>query len=546
LCAIRSASTLPDPCSGRPQIQVGLRILLFILVGLLLVRPGSNEEVVVELGGDPRRIIAQADQARAFVRRSDDPPGPAELDLVAAVAGEAPVFALRPAGRSPLRVEPPAGAVAGRNAALDWQLTGRSGDTVVVAISDAAGPLDSARIALDAGGDASGAFRVTPASPGWLSWSVAAAGTRVTTGAWVMPADSFHVLVVAGPAPLEAREVARALERDGIAVTLAVEFSQGVGLARSPAGLPETSNELDDWDVIIVSSGVGLTRQDAERLEAHMRAGGGLLLTGELASSLPFVTAGEETTIDARSLTWNAPAEFEVLPDIESNPRVTPLDVLDSRGSVIARSGQRVLIAAGQYGRGRWVALGIEETWRWSLQAGRLEDLAGFWGSVAAWLAGGARSPFVLSIDPAASPPGLPVEVRITALEDGLGRPDSVVLVRPGDRTEMIPASWAGEHGMARFIADTTGAHRVMLTGPFATEAGHMADSLATPGRDAWARLAILADRSGGAFVTRDSLDSLMSGLGRSGARKLRTVLVVLITALAFAEWILRRLTGRA
>jgi hypothetical protein len=99
---------------------------------------------------------------------------------------------------------------------------------------------------------------------------------------------------------------------------------------------------------------------------------------------------------------------------------------------------------------------------------------------------------------------------------------------------------------VARFIADTTGAHRVMLAGPFAAEAGHMADSLAAPGRGAWARLAILADRSGGAFVTRDSLESLISGLGRSRARKERTVLVVLITALAFAEWIWRRLTGRA
>jgi hypothetical protein len=82
------------------------------------------------------------------------------------------------------------------------------------------------------------------------------------------------------------------------------------------------------------------------------------------------------------------------------------------------------------------------------------------------------------------------------------------------------------------------------IPGEPAARAAHRADPDAAAAPDAWARLAVLADRSGGALVSRDSIDIIVRRLG-DGATS-RVVIVILIITLAFGEWIWRRLRGRA
>ena len=539
MCRAGVAATLvrPSPQRWRTRL-IALRILLLVVLGLLIIRPPAGRG-----GGIVEVTASQEDlaRARAFVRRSTVPPAPIELELLAGLAGDGPLFAVRPELRPPLRVRAPASALAARNGAVDWQLRGRPGDTLSVRISDAGGPLDSARVSLDSAGRAAGAFRVHPVRSGWHAWVVAAAGVRLLAGSWVGPADTVRALVVPGSAPLEGREVARALERGGLATVLATTLGRGLRLGDAPAGIPETVAAMDAWDVIVVLAGVRITARQAVALEDFVQSGGGLLLAGPAAAALPLVAVGDRQNIDAAAIAWSAPAEIEPLPAVGTS---VPATMLPASSHGAAKVGDRDLMALGVRGRGRWAVLGLEETWRWSLQAGRNAELSRFWVSLANWLAGGMRAPFSLTVEPGTAPPGVAVEVLLTALDQTAHRPDSLLLERPGGESESLPLAWEADRGVARFMADSAGDHRLRLPGDGAARTGHRADPDAAPAPDAWARLAMLADRSGGALVSSDSIDVITRRMGNGGAS--RVLVLAVITTLVFAEWIWRRLHGRA
>jgi hypothetical protein len=381
---------------------------------------------------------------------------------------------------------------------------------------------------------------VRPARSGWHHWTVEAAGARQVVGAWVAPEDTLRVLVVPGATPLEGREVARALESGGRAVVLAAALGRGLRLGDAPQGLPESADAMDAWDVIIVLAGVRVVAEQAAALEAFVERGGGLMVAAA-AAALPYVAVGNRQTIDVAEIIWNAPAEVEPLPGIAASVAAT---VLQPSLQAAAKVADRGLLAVGSRGRGRWAVLGLEETWRWSLESGRNAELSRFWVSLADWLAGGLRGQYALTVEPGTAPPGVAVDVLLTELDRTAHRPDSLLLERPGAGIESLPLVWSGDRGLARFIADTSGDHFMRIPGEPAARAAHRADPDAAAAPDAWPRLAMLADRSGGALVSRDSIDIVVRRLGDGAASRL--VIVVLIITLAFGEWIWRRLRGRA
>jgi hypothetical protein len=80
--------------------------------------------------------------------------------------------------------------------------------------------------------------------------------------------------------------------------------------------------------------------------------------------------------------------------------------------------------------------------------------------------------------------------------------------------------------------------------------AGFRADAATAASADGWARLSLLAARSGGGVLPADSLRQVLDRLESASPASSRGPSAVLIFALllvaATAEWAIRRLTGRA
>jgi hypothetical protein len=234
-------------------------------------------------------------------------------------------------------------------------------------------------------------------------------------------------------------------------------------------------------------------------------------------------------------------------------------------------------------------ALAIENTWIWGLQAGRGAELTAFWRGLADWLDGGARAPFATSVDPARAAPGAIVSVEVAQLDappdsppgnappaTPRARPASFTLTRPDGAAEPLPLAWQGPVGHARFVPDVAGAFRVGATAlgegtppleappgsgaastselagadpdRLASPAALAADPAATAPPDAWARLTLLANATGGEALPADALDETLRALGQPRSAWPPPPLVWPLAALALAlvEWTARRLRGLA
>jgi hypothetical protein len=199
------------------------------------------------------------------------------------------------------------------------------------------------------------------------------------------------------------------------------------------------------------------------------------------------------------------------------------------------------LFVLGADGRGRWAALGVEDTWRWALEAGRNEALSAFWRSVADWLDAGLAQPISVSVAPTTAAPGVPVEIRLERFDTMVVRPRELLLSHAGRASDTLVVVWSDDEGQARFVAADTGEFVLGLPGRDSI-AGHFADTSAGPARDGWARLGMLASSSGGRLVPGDSIDRVVRAGGGNGM----LVLFALIILLAFVEWTLRRWRGWA
>lgn len=530
-----------------------LRVILLALLVLLATRllaPSADGEgpgvVRLEDGAtEALRPLFRGARADLLVRASRSAPTAGELDALSAASRLAPLVAVRPDSAPILLVEPPVRARAGRAAALAYRVSARPGDTLSVRLEGLQGEADSARVVAGGDGWARGAFRLRPARPGWSEWRVRAGGEETATGAWVAPESAPRVLVVAGPPGWESKFVARALEESGARVDLVQPLGRGLEVGGDVRAVPPDAVALAEFDAVLLLRGAAPSAAARRALDEYVsRLGGGVLRVGGegAAGAAEIAVAGER-------IVWALPAELAPLPPVtvrsaaHSLPAASAPDV-----GAAALPGGVPLLVLGAVGRGRAARLGLAETWRWRMEAGKSDEHREFWRGMVDWLAGGARGGPTAAVEDPLGPVGGRAEVRVFAYGEAT---PLVSLRRPGGEAEPLPLRADPDApGLLRasFVPAEAGVHALLVGDSVATAMRASADPLSPS--DAWARLALLAYRSGGETAGAGALDAVV---GRRTAREggdgpsiPPTGLLALVVLVAGAEWAVRRLTGRA
>jgi hypothetical protein len=541
-----------------PVLRAGV---LLALAGALLApdlrpaAPAPGRVVRVPAGAAlPDSLLAGTPPA-LLVRDSDRAPDAAELDALAAAAARAPLLVRLPRDVAGIEADPPQRPAAGRAAAIPFRLRVATRDSILVRLGDAAGVLDSVRVAPGPDGTAAGAFRVWPPRPGWREWTVEAAGRRATTGAWVAEGAAPRVLVAAGAPSWESRFVVRALEESGAAVELSQPLGRGLAVRQGGGGLPAAAAALARFDAVLVLEGAAPgAAQRAALADYASRLGGGVLTVGGGGAGALRAAdgAGAPGEVAGDRVRWALPAELAPLPEARVRSASVPVGA-PAAGAVAAASGPGgTLLALRPAGRGRVAALGLAETWRWRMEAGAVAAHREFWRSLADWLASAPRDSVATEVPEPVGAVGAAAEVRVFAPAAAGGPLPPLTVTRPDGRREALPlAADPRRPGVlrARLVPDRPGLYALALGGA-PPAAGFRAEARAAA-PDAWARLALLAGRSGGAALPAGAfaaeLERREGDLPRpaGGAPAWRWILLAAAAALVVAEWAWRRLGGR-
>jgi hypothetical protein len=510
---------------------------------------GSQDARVREaLAGTPPGLV---------VRASAESPDDAELEMLAALARRAPLLAVLPDREPAVIAWAPERASAGRAAAIHFALRGRPRDTVTVRLGDLAGLLDSARITLDETGSALAAFRVVPDRAGWYEWTVTVGQEQAAAGVWVRAAAPLRVLVVAGPPDWESRFVTRALEETGATVTVAQPLGRGLSPGGQAAMLPASANALADYDAVLVLTG-------ATALAAQLRAlhdyssqlGGGVLSAahGRAATALGVAAISDGTAVtSAERISWSVPVEVAPLPATSVEVRLHAVRALAPTAVPVAIAPIGPVLVLSPLGRGRAGVLGINDTWRWRMQAGRVDEHRAFWRSLVDWLAGGARD--TVSIRLTENQPATERRLLVE-VDDAAGSVEQLTVRRPDGSEEQLRLARVGSTAAgtraSALVAATAGLHELRLPGAatstaFAAYGGE--DSPPVRAGNEWARLTLFAYRSGGAAISEQRLDGVIDGWRRASDRSTSPIsrellLFALIVSVAVAEWTVRRVRG--
>ncbi|HYH80613.1 MAG TPA: hypothetical protein VEX86_12490 [Longimicrobium sp.] len=550
-----------------------LRVIVLALLVLALALPSlwrpesvAGRVVRIRSAGDlsnPAALLG-GDAPAAIAYESPLAPSAAELETLAAAAERTPVFATAPRNVRSVDATATARPLAGRAAAVSFRVHGPAGDSARVFLTEAGAAVDSLTVRADGRGNASGAFRVRPAAEGWREWGVRAVWPRgdsagATAGAWVDSAGPPRVLLRAGFPDWEAKFVVRALEESGARVETSMAL--GRGLAVEAGGGAISPARLARVDAAIVLDGAPLTNGEAAALAEWASRGGGVLLQGDRAGAAGFGMvrpAAADATVDGAAIRWSAPPELATLPRDRVAASARPFAAVGAVTSVAAEAPAGPLLAVRPLGRGRAAALAIGETWRWRMEAGRLAEHREFWRSLVDWLSSARPEPLAIRLADASGAVGTRREVRVYDARGEAGAPvPPLVITRPGGAADTVRlARDPAAPGVLRgsFVAAAPGLHALSVDGQppaagFRAVSPSPAESAESAvDADSWARLSLLAARSGGGILPPDSLRPALARFASSPAAP-RGPSVALLFALlliaAAAEWAIRRLTGR-
>jgi hypothetical protein len=543
-----------------------LRVLVVAGVVLALVLGAGRERTA---RGGVLRIDDDVvfTDASLLVRTSTEPPDARALDAIAGMAAVTPLFAaLPPAPRLALSL--PQQLMAGRATGLTFSINGAAGARERLHLLDDDGAvIDSAEVALDGRGFGAGAFRVRPVNEGWHEWTVRGAGETHTAGAWALPERVPRVLIAAGPPGPESRFIARALEETDIEIELRQPFGRGLTAGAAPQSLPADATVLAEYDVVIVLHGAPLDAVRRAALARYVTEHGGGVLIGArdpLLERLGLAAGAQPVprSISAEDMRWSLPPELVRLPSVTGSSAAEPLTAAPN-ASIAATAGDgAALLVMRAVGHGRAAALGLRETWRWRVAGAAADEHREFWRSIVDWLAPPATDLRIDTPHPV-SAAGLPVTVDV----ETRGTPPPLSLRSPDGTLETLASAPGGgpHHARLAFLPTDTGVYTLIAErgaaegavrvarGGIDLSAGGAPDRVprrsspapAPHTGEAGALLALVADASGGRALPAAELESAVRS--RMPARPTlpwRLPLLLLLLAIATADWAVRRLRG--
>lgn len=240
------------------------------------------------------------------------------------------------------------------------------------------------------------------------------------------------------------------------------------------------------------------------------------------------------------------------------------------------RSGrEQIVLAFQRYGRGKALALPVQDTWLWRMHASMaVEDTThqAFWQRLSRWLVDGVPEPVMVTASPDRVQRGDPVTLTAEVFdEEYKGINDGRVVAHvtsPSGRVEDVPMEWTVEQDgeyRARFTPPENGTYRIAVDG--VRRSGASIPRGVTSLRvepsdaeyfDAAMRLPLLrrlAEETGGRFFRAADTSSLTDAISYSGRgvtvveeRELWDMPIVLFAVLGLmaTEWLTRRKWGLA
>jgi uncharacterized membrane protein len=377
-------------------------------------------------------------------------------------------------------------------------------------------------------------------------------------------------------------------------------------------GFPRTREELFSYSALILGSiEAGAFTGDQLQMIADFvdRRGGGLLMIGgarafgeggyggtPVADALPLTIdpgtrasepaelarlqvvptrAGEShastqiaATEAASAVRWrDLPQVTSVNAPLEPKPAaIVLLTGTDERGR------EQPVLTWQQYGRGKTVALTLQDTWQWQMHASMsLEDQTheNYWRQMLRWLVNSVPSVVEAQGVTERVEPGEPVTVEAMVKDKAHvelnGADVTARVTRPGGGTVDVPLEWSGElDGLYRgtFVSDEAGTYEVAVDASQGADivGSDVAFVRAVPSDEEFfdptmheGPLRRIADESGGRFYTPDTAAGLAEDVRYTGRgvtsveeRDLWNMPIVLIVlmSLVCAEWAYRRAVG--
>jgi uncharacterized membrane protein len=233
---------------------------------------------------------------------------------------------------------------------------------------------------------------------------------------------------------------------------------------------------------------------------------------------------------------------------------------------------QSVVLAHQRFGRGRSIALGVQDTWLWQMHADiELEDESHeiFWRQLLRWLIGNAPDQITITSSPERPAPGETVTLTAEVDDERYIRVNDTDVVAyvtdPLGQTSALPLEWTVEEDgqySGEFVATDAGRYDLRVEAleegaPIAVSGSHL-DATRYTGEYFGAEMRSsslnrIADETGGRFYTPSTVDRLAEDVQytESGSTVLEEkdlwdmpVIFLLLVAFISVEWFYRRFRG--